>query len=155
MDQREEAETLLEDEGPITSPRRSLQSNTFKSSVTSLSPHSFTIFCIFALALGASFTMRLLEIPQVRALERAICNDHYRHSSPEISVSQTSDDIDEARCKLEAIQSSLAYLTGWKLAFDSTPGTASLRYFEPKLTRIKVCSQRSTLALFRTGWGGN
>ncbi|KAF2124973.1 MFS general substrate transporter [Dothidotthia symphoricarpi CBS 119687] len=63
------------------------------------------------------FSNYLLVIPTLRLYENAICRNFYHQRD-----GTTSPDIDEELCKISEIQSSLATLVGWKIAFDAIPG---------------------------------
>jgi hypothetical protein len=65
----------------------------------------------FALYTLFGFTVMLLEVPNVRLFERAICVRHYKDT-----------DVDEAACKKAAIQNTLSNIVGWKFSFDACAG---------------------------------
>jgi len=63
--------------------------------------------------------------PTVRLLENAICQQHFAalQSSHVIVVP-----VPEAMCKIEAVQSRLAYVRGWLSLFKTAPGSSLFRF---------------------------
>lgn len=85
------------------------------------------LVCAYAVFTLTGFAGMLLDVPLVRLLERAACQDYYlKHpqlSSPSSNaVTLFSNTIDETRCKLVPIQSRVATLLGGKAAFDAGAG---------------------------------
>ncbi|KAI1436866.1 major facilitator superfamily domain-containing protein [Xylaria sp. CBS 124048] len=70
---------------------------------------SYVITILYAIVFLASFSGAFIELPLVRLIEDAICQDYY-------DVGSSSLPIDESDCKEDAIQKQLAYL----LAVQST-----------------------------------
>lgn len=85
----------------------------------------WAITCLLALSLLIFFVTSLLEVPQIRLMERAVCKSYYELTSDDMIWPH---DVDEALCKVTPIQSELALLTGWKLSFDSFPGMSCLKH---------------------------
>lgn len=75
----------------------------------------------FALYILVSFATQLLEIPQLRLFENALCNRYYR-SIHDDSLSVVINDMDESMCKSPMVQDQLNDLVGWKMSFDAIPG---------------------------------
>jgi hypothetical protein len=72
---------------------------------------------LFVLYFGFILTGALVEVPLVRLVEQAICNQHFHAAS--LSPPHR---IDESDCKIPDVQSVLVYVIGWKLSFDAMPG---------------------------------
>ena len=62
----------------------------------------------------------VLTVPLVSLLERAICENYY-HGHDRITLSNLGS-VDEALCKIPAIQGELAKLRGWKAFFETLSG---------------------------------
>lgn len=75
------------------------------------------LFCLVA-DLGGSLT----DTPELRLLELAVCRDYYRVHDPGVIGPPPGRTIDEKLCKLEIIQSDLAYLRAWNDTFATIPG---------------------------------
>jgi hypothetical protein len=61
----------------------------------------------------------ILTSPRIRLLEASICRRHYLAYDP--SGIAPDGSIDEALCKLEDIQTRLAYIRGWQVFFEAIP----------------------------------
>jgi hypothetical protein len=61
-------------------------------------------------------------IPEVRLMEMAVCRDFYRIHDPAIIGPPPLSYVDENLCKLDEIQSRLAYLRATKSILDMLPG---------------------------------
>ncbi|KAI5814483.1 major facilitator superfamily domain-containing protein [Pyronema omphalodes] len=61
----------------------------------------------------------ILTSPRIRLLEASICRRHYLAYDP--SVIAPDGSISEALCKLEDIQTRLAYIRGWQVVFEAIP----------------------------------
>lgn len=82
------------------------------------------LVCANAIFILTGFAGMLLDVPLVRLLERAACQDYYLNhlqlSSPSSNaVNLFSKAIDETRCNMVPIQSRVATLVGGKTAFDA------------------------------------
>jgi hypothetical protein len=76
------------------------------------------LFCLVA-DLGGSMT----DTPEVRLLEMAVCRDYYRVHNPSLIGPPPGGYVEEQFCKLDIIQSDLAYLRAWNGFFMMIPGT--------------------------------
>ena len=82
-------------------------------------PHSFRrdnlrffFGCIFVLKFCVQFSSVLLELPLVRLIELAVCRSYL-----DIDV----DHIEEGQCKVQLVQDKVAFIVGYKSAFDALP----------------------------------
>jgi hypothetical protein len=85
------------------------------------------LVCAYAIFTLTGFAGVLLDVPLVRLLERAACQDYYlKHpqlsSSSSNAVNLFSNAIKQTRCKLVPIQSRVATLLGGKTTFDAGVG---------------------------------
>lgn len=116
---------FLPSKGQESSARRWLQSKWVIWKGYSWHKDGLTVLCIFLLQLFVSFAKHIIEVPTVRLLEIAICNKYYRtHSVPNTPLPATRE-VQEELCKIPPVQNNLAFLTGWKFAFDALPGMES------------------------------
>jgi hypothetical protein len=70
---------------------------------------------VFALEISSA----IADAPQTQILEGIVCEKHYATSS---WTNATSDE----RCKIEAIQTEVAMLIGWKNTFEMLPGAYAI-----------------------------
>jgi hypothetical protein len=66
---------------------------------------------VFALEVSSA----IADAPQTQILEGIVCEKHYATSS-------WNNGISDERCKIEAIQTEVAMLIGWKNTFEMLPG---------------------------------
>lgn len=62
--------------------------------------------------------------PLTALLEQRLCRDYYRKHDP--SLIAPGGFLEERLCKLDSVQSELAIVRGWSLAFDALPGNTNL-----------------------------
>jgi hypothetical protein len=68
---------------------------------------------------GLSFSGSLGEVPVTRLIEDNLCRRYY---SSRLDDKMLESDIDEGLCKIDAIQSQLAYLNGWLPMIEAVIG---------------------------------
>lgn len=84
-------------------------------------PERPIFFTILSLYFWLNFTWYFLEVPTVRLLEYAVCQQYYR-SHPQ-GIGMLHEEVGERFCKVEAIQAKVATLTGGKISLDAMSGT--------------------------------
>ena len=93
-----------------------------------LNTHGFRMPRAAICCIGLYFLVEMYDMitvaPLTALLEQALCRAYYRDRDP--SLIKPGGHIQERFCKLEFIQSELAVVRGWKLAFDAIPGFAKL-----------------------------
>ncbi|THW02892.1 MFS general substrate transporter [Aureobasidium pullulans] len=98
----------------------------------------------------------LIGLPFVRLIEDAICQEHYASRPVEGGLFITSD-VDEAHCKVDAVQSRLAYVLAIQEMLDAIAGfTFALPYglVADRIGRTKVLAL-SFLGIWLAGcWAG-
>lgn len=105
----QETTPLLGDEGqrqrpPITGSI--FQAKSAKSICLVISV--FTLLLMFSSSVG--------DVPTTRLVEDHICRSYYAEQG------RTTDDIDESMCKVDEVQSKMAYLNGWISMIKSVLG---------------------------------
>lgn len=86
------------------------------------SPYSYTVVLIFGLVLIAGFSSSLLNAPEVRLLEMAVCRDYYRVNDPSLIGPPPLSYVDEQLCKVDSIQADLAYIMATRSLLSAIPG---------------------------------
>jgi hypothetical protein len=84
--------------------------------------YPFAIICIFALSFFADVGGSLVDTPEVRLLEMAVCRDYYRKHDPSVIGEPPLSYVDEKLCKVNEIQSDLAYIRAVKSLLMTIPG---------------------------------
>lgn len=79
------------------------------------------VFTISSLYFLVNLTWYFLEVPTVRLLEYAVCQQYYRSHPHGIGILQEA--VGERFCKVEAIQAKVAILTGGEISLDAMSGT--------------------------------
>lgn len=72
------------------------------------------IFMLCILCLLFRFAYFLVEVPTVRMIEHAACQQQLGRAGP--------DPPDETTCKGHAVQEQVSMIIGWKMSFDAAPG---------------------------------
>lgn len=80
------------------------------------------LFFIFALSFVADLGGSLVDTPEVRLLEMAVCRDYYREHDPSRIGPPPLSYIDEELCKVDEIQVDLAYIRAVKSLLMTVPG---------------------------------
>lgn len=80
------------------------------------------LLSIFILCLAAEGA--LLTVPTTKLLEDVLCQIHYGEGGDGVAT------MDRRRCKIDSIQSKLAYLLGAQSSIDSIVGTSSMLALE-------------------------
>lgn len=73
---------------------------------------------IFTLHFLINFTWYFLEVPIVRLLEYAVCQQYYKWQTQGVTI--YPKEVDEDLCKVEAIQDKVALLVGVKISLEAT-----------------------------------
>ena len=92
----------------------------------------------------------MVEVPLIRLFEQAICNRYFALHENVISdvAIPNLGNIDESRCKIQAVQDQVAELLGLKFTFDALPGLITALYYGSVADRF---GRRLVLALCCTG----
>ncbi|CAH0022778.1 unnamed protein product [Clonostachys rhizophaga] len=80
-----------------------------------------SVFFIFVLSFVADLGGSLVDIPEVRLLEMAVCRDYYREHDPSVIGPQPGSYVDENLCKVNKIQADLAYIRAIKSLLMTVP----------------------------------
>jgi MFS family permease len=112
--QRGEVDSDSEQDSLLTSAASSFAPSVVQENA-SIQWHSLTSLAV--IILFYLFSSYMLVIPALRLYKSAICRQYYHKQD-----GKWYPDIDEGQCKIPEIQSSLATLIGWKMAFDALPG---------------------------------
>lgn len=80
------------------------------------------VICVLCLQFLISFAKHIVEVPTIRLFEIAICNRYYHTHGLISQILLLTTQIDEKKCKTPQIQNDLAFLVGWRFAFDALPG---------------------------------
>ena len=81
-----------------------------------------TIIAAFSLILILSISSHISDAPLTAILEDIVCEKYYA-SHPDDGSEFFSDP--ESKCKIEPIQSEVAFINGWKDTFEAAPGTTA------------------------------
>jgi hypothetical protein len=79
---------------------------------------ALSIFLCLVADLGGS----IVDFPEIRLIEMAVCRDYYRLHDPSVIGPPPLSYVDEERCKLDEIQSNLVYLRTAKDMLMMLPG---------------------------------
>lgn len=90
-------------------------------------PERPIFFTILSLYFWLNFTWYFLEVPTVRLLEYAVCQQYYR-SHPQ-GIGMLHEEVGERFCKVEAIQAKVATLTGGKISLDAMSGLLTALFY--------------------------
>ncbi|KAI1121237.1 major facilitator superfamily domain-containing protein [Nemania abortiva] len=85
-----------------------------------LYPHA--VFFIFALSFVADLGGSLVDTPEVRLLEMAVCRDYYLGHDPSVIGPPPLSYVDGNLCKINEIQVDLAYIRAVKSLLMTVPG---------------------------------
>lgn len=85
-------------------------------------PYSYTVALIFGLVLVAGVSSSLLNAPEVRLLEMALCRDYYRANDSSVIGPPPLSYVDEQLCKVDSIQADLAYIMATRSLLSAIPG---------------------------------
>ncbi|KAI0109611.1 major facilitator superfamily domain-containing protein [Nemania sp. FL0031] len=80
------------------------------------------VFFIFALSFVADLGGSLVDTPEVRLLEMAVCRDYYLSHDPSVIGPPPLSYVDEKLCKVNEIQVDLAYIRAMKSLLMTVPG---------------------------------
>ncbi|KAI0417171.1 major facilitator superfamily domain-containing protein [Xylaria grammica] len=96
------------------------QSGDARRRVTSLYPRA--VFFIFALSFVADLGGALVDAPELRMLEMAICRDYYLTHDRSVIGPPPLSYVPEKLCKIKDIQVELAYIVATKSLLMTVPG---------------------------------
>ena len=85
----------------------------------------YTAVCCLFLYFFVEMYDMITIAPLTAIFEQSVCRKWYINHDP--SRINFGGSVNEQLCKLESIQAAVAVLRGWKLAFDTIPGTNLLR----------------------------
>ncbi|KEY71913.1 hypothetical protein S7711_09116 [Stachybotrys chartarum IBT 7711] len=91
-----------------------------------LPPYLYTVVLLFILVLVTGFGSSLLNTPEVRLLEMALCRDFYRVHDPSVIGAPPLSYVDEERCKVDSVQVELAYVVATRSLLSAIPGTPAV-----------------------------
>lgn len=83
------------------------------------------VIYLFVLCFVADLGGALIDTPELRLLEMAVCRDYYHEHDPAVIGEPPNSYIDEELCKLKEIQAALAYLRAAKSLLMTIPGKDS------------------------------
>ena len=111
-----------------------------------LSPKVFLILHLYGLFYLFRFALALVDVPKVRLIEYAVCQQYYRSYPHAKGASDIS--IPEMQCKLEPIQAEVALITGWRMSLDAIPSILAATFFG---TLADIVGRRPVLFLVCLG----
>lgn len=111
---------------------------------TGLGREAKIVICVLCVQFLVSFAKHIIEVPTIRLFEIAICNRYYRSQQSIDQIAFSAANIDERRCKIPQIQNELAFLTGWRFAFDAVPSLLTALIYGRLADRI---GRRAILSL--------
>jgi len=123
-DDHDEASRLLEQPPPRTSTPSPSSPPDARNELGSLYP--YTVIFIFALVLATGFSSALLDTPEVRLFEMALCRDYYRQKDPSVIGPPPLSYVDEELCKVDTIQVELAYILATRSLLGAIPGNRAV-----------------------------
>ena len=94
------------------------------------------IACVLCIQFLISFAKHIIEVPSIRLFEIAICNRYYLYQRLVNDVVLEDSPIDEKQCKIPEVQNDLAFLVGWRFAFDALPGLLTALFYGRLADRI-------------------
>ncbi|VUC35726.1 unnamed protein product [Clonostachys rosea] len=84
--------------------------------------YPYAVFFVFALSFVADLGGSMIDTPEVRLLEMAVCRDYYLEHDPSVIGPPPGSYVDEKLCKVNKIQAELAYLRAIKSLLMTVPG---------------------------------
>jgi len=84
--------------------------------------YPYASILVGVISLVADLGGSLVDTPEVRLLEMAVCRDYYRVHDPDVIGKPPYSYVDEKLCKVKDIQVSLAYLRATKSLLMAIPG---------------------------------
>jgi len=118
-----ETSPLLTRPASISSNPRSSASHLAKTAHHPKSPfYPYASILVGVISLVADFGGSLLDTPEVRLLEMAVCRDYYRVHDLGVIGTPPLSYVDEKLCKVKDIQANLAYLRASKFILMAIPG---------------------------------
>lgn len=80
------------------------------------------VFLLSLMVVGLAFSGSLGEVPVTRLMEDNLCRRYYSTRLHTGNGTAPGDDIDESLCKIDEIQTQLAYLNGWLPMIEAVIG---------------------------------
>lgn len=75
----------------------------------------FSVICMLAIVAG--FASYLEFAPQTKIFQDIVCREYYRNHESRLDIDLNVD------CKIEPVQSEVAYIVGWLSTITEIPGT--------------------------------
>ncbi|KAK7398603.1 hypothetical protein QQX98_012012 [Neonectria punicea] len=123
MEPRDDALQTVDETAPLLAQHQSTSSGDAVSSAELKSPlYPYALFFILALSFVADLGGSLVDTPEVRLLEMAICRDYYLQHDPSVIGPLPRSYVDEKLCKVNEIQVDLAYMRAVKSLLMTVPG---------------------------------
>ncbi|GAM89567.1 hypothetical protein ANO11243_076060 [Dothideomycetidae sp. 11243] len=120
MAAREERTTEI---APLIVPRQSsVEPSDRSDSSYELRSYLYTVTLVFLLSFVADVGGSLVDTPEIRLLESTVCRDYYRSHDPSVIGPPPLSLVDEKLCKVQEIQSTLAYMISVKSLLMTMPG---------------------------------
>lgn len=89
----------------------------------------YVVTLVGLFSLVADMGGSLIDTPEVRLLEMAVCRDYYRANDPGVIGPPPQAYVPEQLCKIKGIQRDLAYLRATRSLLMTLPGnTSSIKY---------------------------
>ncbi len=95
--------------------------------------YSYVVILLVLFSIVADFGGSLVDTPEVRLLEMAVCRDYYRKNNPGVIGPPPLSYVPEKDCKIKEIQRDLAYLRATKSMLMTLPGKSILFWLSPML----------------------
>lgn len=112
-----------EETSPLLVPGPAANSSEARPSPSaSPSLYPYALIFIFALSFLTAVGDSLLDTPEVRLLEMAVCRDYYRIHDSKVIGEPPLSYVDEKLCKLGQIQVDTAYIRAIKKVWETIPG---------------------------------
>lgn len=136
MEPRDDASQMVDETTPLLAQHQSTSSSSSSSSADAVSGptgdavsstewksplYPYALFFIFALSFVADLGGSLVDTPEVRLLEMAICRDYYSKHDPSVIGPLPHSYVDERLCKVNEIQADLAYMRAVKSLLMTVP----------------------------------
>ena len=95
--------------------------------------YTCVIILVILFSIVADFGGSLVDTPEVRLLEMAVCRDYYRTHNPSVVGPPPRSYVPEKDCKIKEIQRDLAYLRATKSMLMTLPGKSIFIRLSPML----------------------
>lgn len=119
--------------GTNESPQRASSNITTRPSHQNSQLYPYVVILAGLFSLVADFGGSLVDTPEIRLLEMAVCRDYYRTHDPDIIGPPPWSYVPEKHCKIKEIQRDLAYLRATKSLLMTLPGNAIFIRLSPMI----------------------